>query len=127
MARSNFIKQLTELGYEVKERSGDCVSFPYDIPVGKLAGQRIEIGFWITDQFPLTPPSGPHVSPHLLPFNNTPNVPHPNGGIHPSQPIFGAGFGPEWQYWSRPHTGWQSTDHTAKAYMAHIRHLFDTL
>lgn len=126
MARADFIKQLMELRYEVKERGGGCVSFPYTVSVGRLAGQQIELGFMVTDQFPLTPPSGPHVSPCLLQFNTNSNV-HPSGGIHQPQPHFGTGFGVGWQYWSRPHTGWQATDRSVKAYMAHIRHLFDTL
>lgn len=126
MARVDFINQLVGMGYEVKERGGNCVSFPYTIPVGRLTGQQIELGFMVNDDFPLNPPSGPHVSPCLLPFNTSSTV-HPTGGVHQSAPNFGTGFGPGWQYWSRPHTGWQTTDRSAKAYMAHIRHLFDTL
>jgi hypothetical protein len=117
MARQDFIDQLMALGYKVEERGGNRLAFPYIISIGPLANKEIWLGFIVADDFPLTPPSGPHVSPQILPLN-TSSTEHPHGGVHPSD------FGPEWEYWSRPFNGWATTDRTVRAYLAHIRGLF---
>lgn len=119
MARSDFIAQMKAMGYEVEELGGRRIAFPYIIPVGRFAGQQIKMGFEVGEDFPLTPPSGPHLSPQLLPLNPA-QLPHPAGGIHSSN------FGGDWEYWSRPFPNWAGTNRTANDYMRHIRHLFDT-
>lgn len=121
MPKAEFVKELRELGYQVEELDGDKIVFPYEIPCGRLAEQKIKLGFIAPGDFPLTPPSGPHVSPRLLPINPSSGT-HPNCGIQES-PQFGA----DWQYWSRPLNHWAQTKRQAKDVMAHIRHLFDTL
>lgn len=118
MARKDFIDQLEALNYKVEERGDNRLAFRYTIPVGPFVDREIWLGFIVGDDFPLTPPSGPHISPQLLPLNTSSNQ-HPHGGIHLSD------FGPEWEYWSRPFQGWATTDRTVKAYMAHIRALFN--
>ncbi len=80
------------LGYAVEGRGDDRIAFRYDVPVGKFLGKQIQIGFAVPDDFPSSPPSGPHVSPRLLPLNNT-SKEHPGGGIHES-----SSFGDEWEY-----------------------------
>ena len=119
MARSDFIKQLEGLGFKVEEPTPDRIVFQYTIPVGRFMGKEIKMGFVVQDGFPVSPPTGPHISPRLLPQNPV-SGPHPTHGVHDSP------FGAEWQYWSRPHTAWATTDRSVRAYMAHIRHLFDT-
>lgn len=119
MARSDFIAQIKAMGYEVEDKGENRLAFPYTIPIGRFAGQQIKLGFVVGDDFPMTPPSGPHISPRLLPLNPA-QVPHPVGGIHASN------FGEDWEYWSRPFPNWAGTNRTASAYMRHIRHLFDT-
>lgn len=118
MARTEFIDQLKALGYAVEERGENRISFAYTIPVGRFLGQEIQLGFVANDDWPINPPSGPHVSPRLLPLNNN-SKEHPLGGVHDSP------FGSEWEYWSRPFPEWNKTDRSAKAYMAHIRKLFE--
>lgn len=88
------------------------------MPVGKFQGNQIWLGFVVNDDFPLVAPSGPHLSPRLLPLHPANDLPHPQGGVHESP------FGPEWEYWSRPFTGWGKTDRTVAAYLGHIRDLF---
>ncbi len=121
MSRQDFITQLRDLNYEATELPNNRVSFPYTIPVGKFAGQVIQLGFVVADDFPLNPPSGPHLSPHLLPIHSGGDLPHPLGGVHESSP-----FGSGWQYWSRPFQNWAETDKTVATYMGHIRALFQT-
>lgn len=121
MARQDFIDQLRALGHEVEEPGGNKISFTYVIPVGKRANQEIKIGFEVSEDFPANPPSGPHVSPRILPLDKTKD-PHPKGGVHES-----TNFGNEWEYWSRPFPNWANTDRTARTYMAFIRYLFETL
>lgn len=120
MARKDFIDQLRDLGYAAEEQGENRVVFTYVIPVGKFAGRELCLGFEIADDFPLHPPGGPHWSQQLLETHPSNDLPHPKGGVHSSA------FGSEWQYWSRPFPGWGATARTAKAYMAHIRHLLET-
>lgn len=122
MAATDFVNQLRELGYEVAELPPSLVHFPYTIPVGSRAGEVVDLAFSVPGDFPLQPPSGPCVSPQLLPLHPDQSIGHPVGGVH-SAPHLGAG----WQYWSRPFPAWPQTDRTVRAYMAHIRHLFATL
>lgn len=119
MTIDGFVEQIRGLGFQVRFVDGQAI-FPYTVPVGRLAGQEIHLGFVIPGDFPTTPPSGPHVKPQILPLN-------PRSGQHPTAGIHQSDFGPEWEYWSRPFGGWAKTDKSAATYMAHIRHLFDTL
>lgn len=121
MSRQQFSDQIRALGHDVKALDEERISFPYEIPVGKFAGRKIELGFIVQPDFPANAPaSGPHLTPRLLAINTQSKV-HPEGGIHES-----AQFGAEWQYWSRPCEEWAKTDRSAKAYMAFIRRLFET-
>jgi len=121
MPKPEFVNELRELGFDVQDLDGDKVSFSYEIPCGRLAGQQIKLGFLVPGDYNLTPPSGPHVCPRLLPMNPTGGT-HPTCGVHESQQ-----FGTDWQYWSRPLSHWAQTQRRAKDVMAHINHLFDTL
>ena len=116
------MKQLREMGYGVTEYPGGCVSFTYVVEIGKFENREITLGFVVPPDFPLNPPTGPHIKPHLLPLNAT-QGPHPVSGIHPSQnPQFGA----EWQYWSRPMHHWTNTKRSVSDVIRHIRRLFET-
>jgi Prokaryotic E2 family E len=120
VARSDFITQLQTLGFSVQDCGGDRLSFNYVVPVGKFADRQIQLGFIVSDDFPMNPPSGPHLSPPLLPRHPGGDLPHPAGGVHESP------FGSDWQYWSRPFSEWSQTDRSVRAYMAFIRNLFLT-
>jgi hypothetical protein len=121
MARQDFIDQLKALNYTVEDRNEGRLVFPYMVPVGRFIGQEIRLGFEVADDFPLNPPGGLHLAPRLMPLTgSTPNPPAPGINESPS-------FGPEWQYWSRPFPDWDKTDRTVRAYLAHIRHIFDTI
>lgn len=122
MAASDFIEQLGALGFPIEPLANRMISFRYEVPVGPRAGQVVALAFAVPPDFPLHPPSGPCVSPELLPLHPDQSVGHPIGGVHPAPQL-----GPNWQYWSRPFPAWYETDRTARAYMAHIRHLFATL
>lgn len=126
MGGLDFITQLRAFGYDVEERSGNRVVFPYTIPIGPRLGEQVHLGFVVPTDFPLSPPSGPYVSPLLLPINPNQSVGHPVGGVHPAN-SFGLDWGADWEYWSRPFPDWPGTDRTVRAYMAHIAHLFETL
>jgi hypothetical protein len=120
MALEDFTKQLREMGYELTEYADGRVSFPYVIEIGKFEGQEITLGFAVPPDFPLSPPTGPHLRPRLLPIS-PPQGPHPACGVHES-PQFGA----EWQYWSRPMNHWGNTGRTVADVMRHVRRLFET-
>jgi hypothetical protein len=130
MARKDFVDQLLALGYKPEERGENRLAFRYTIPIGRLAGQEIWLGFVVGDDFSVNPPGGPHVSPRLLPLHPSNDLPHPQGGVHESPFDAAQGGAPKtelWEYWSRPFHGWAGTDRTVRAYMGHIRNLFTTL
>jgi hypothetical protein len=120
MALEEFADQLRKMGYEVAVYPDNRVSFPYVVECGKFDGREITLGFVVPTDFPLNPPTGPHVKPRLLPINIT-QGPHPVHGVHES-----AQFGAEWQYWSRPMHHWSKTARTVADVMRHVRRLFET-
>lgn len=117
MSYQEFVFQLKQLKYDVTEIGGNKVSFPYDIPGGKLRGRKVYLGFEVPADFPNTPPGGPHIKPRILPLNK-------NATTHPDKVLESPKFGPDWEYWSRPIRGWAESDHTVRFYMTHIRTLF---
>jgi hypothetical protein len=117
-----FATQLREVGYSVRELSNGHVLCEYTVEVGCHAGTDVKLGFQVPGDFPFTPPSGPHVSPHIHPIH--PGGTHPTGGVLPSNDR--SEFGQEFQYWSRPHPNWPTTKRRAADYMAFIRHLWAT-
>jgi hypothetical protein len=108
-----FARQLRDLGHQVTELPDSNVRFPWKIPMGRLMGQVITLGFTVPADFPVTPPGGPCLTPALH---------HPAGAVHAAP-----AFGPDWVYWSRPFPGWAGTDRTVRTYLAHIRRLFGQL
>ena len=119
MTKAEFVAELRQLGYEAEELEGNRVAFSYLVPGGRFVGQTIRLGFDVPPDFPMTPPSGPHVSPRLFPIQA--GGTHPTGGVHESP--FGAG----WEYWSRPIQHWPQTKRTVRDLMAHVHHLFDKI
>jgi hypothetical protein len=125
MAGAEFIQGLRELDYEVDDSpipqlQGNVVArFPFQIPLGTKAGDEITLGFIVPSDYPMVCPSGPYMTPHVLPLNTSTNEP-PHGGVSDAS----GAFGPGWQYWSRPYKGWAQSERTARAYMRHIKHLF---
>lgn len=118
---AGFMAGLRVLGYEpeIVDASSRQIAFDYRVETGKHAGETYKIGFEVPQDFPLTPPSGPHVKAKL----------HPTGrsGAHPSANVSESAFGPtEWQYWSRPFSDWASSKKTVATYMAHIWRLWDS-
>ncbi len=120
MAQKDFVEQLKALALEVHEETDGRMWFPYDIPVGKFAGQTVKVGYAPLPDFPSSPPGGPHISPRLLPIN-TQQGPHPAYGVHESP-----AFGSDWEYWSRPMHQWPQSKRTARDVIAHLNRLFET-
>jgi hypothetical protein len=125
MGPDEFLRQLKELGFEPTMHEGNRATFPFVIPIGRFAGKAIRLGLVIGSDFPLTCPSGPHISPSMLPIHPSNDVPHPAGGIHESDFTAVVG-GDTWQYWSRPFNGWGGSAKTVRVYMAHLNNLFDS-
>lgn len=122
-----FVEGLRECGYSPETVPGDArlVTFGYKVPSGKFAGTQVKLGFIVPDDFPMTEPTGPHVSPRILPINAQ-SGPHPLCGIHEthSQPF--AVTGEEWEYWSRPFPNWKDSKKTVATYLSHIWNLWDS-
>lgn len=124
MGTQEIVNQLEALGYATTIYSGtanfpgDFVAFKYKVPHGKFIGQEVEIAL-NAPQFPLLPPSGPYISPQLLPIKGFGALP-PFDGIHDRQ-VPNASF----QYWSRPCNGWNESQKNMKDYICFLRTLFD--
>ena len=117
-----FIEGLRSLGYEPELRSQSLVVFDYEVEVGPLAGSTFRVGLRVAGHWPLSPPGGPIIAPPFLPINPNQTAGHPYGGVHANGELGQAGH-----YLSRPFRKWAQTDRSVATYMAHIRHLFDTL
>ena len=119
-----FAHESRELGYEVTELPDNHVKFPYVIDVGKFFGLKLNKGFVLPPDFPLTPPHGPHIDKGIHPIGG--GGQHPTGGIHESHPGHSKHFGKGWQHWSRPHPSWSDGERSVGRYMAFIRTLWAT-
>jgi hypothetical protein len=114
-----FERQLKEQGYEpFLGFPPPRVAFEYEIPRGAFKGLKVKIGLEVPPDFPLTPPTGLHISPCLLPFN-------PNGSTHKDRTA-PSGFGSDWQYLSRPFVGWKVASAVPR-YLIHIDWLLETI
>jgi hypothetical protein len=121
------ITELAELGYNARTpmpEHPDFVVIDYTVEVGPLVGDVVEIGRKVPPDYPLSAPGGVLVRPHLLPMN-TNGGEHPYAGVHPCET--GGINDPNFQYWSRPVPNWHATSRDARALIAHVRSLFDTL
>lgn len=126
MGEQEFIRQLVDLGYDPTMPEAGFVAFGYGVEIGPLAGDQIELGFRPPPDFPISPPGGVLVRPHLLPINTDGSAGHPRGAVHDAST--GGVTDPSWQYWSRPHPNWAETDRTVRTLLhGHIRNLFATL
>jgi hypothetical protein len=122
-----FVHGLAEMGLNPVVLPGkpDHVAFDYEVSCGKYAGTKVRHGLIVPADFPLTPPSGPHVTPHIHPI--VAGGTHPLGGIHQTHATaFQEALGGHWQYWSRPFPSWALSRKTVAAYMNHIWRLWDS-
>lgn len=119
-----FMAGLKEAGYDPEPVPGkeNHVAFAYRVQSGKFAGKGVHIGLVVPADFPMTAPTGPHVSPPIHP--NKSGGTHPTGGVQNSPFV---GFrGQTWQYWSRPLKQWGQTKKTVDVYLGHLWKLWDT-
>lgn len=122
-----FMKGLAALGYAPRQLTGlkDHIVFDYVVESGRFAGRTVRHGFVVPADFPLTWPSGPHVSPDIHPIKA--DGQHPDGGVHQThaQP-FAAAEGGSWQYWSRPYSHKGGISEPVTAYLTHLWKLWAT-
>ena len=116
MARTDFITQVRAMGYDPRDY-GTHIEFEYEAPVGSNIGKKVQVAFVVDDSFPMNCPTGPSFKQLDAGWLHAPNNVHPN--------YFG--FGEGWFYWSRPFPEWNTTEHTVKAYMAHVRRVLATV
>lgn len=117
-----FIHGLQELGYTVENLDANRIAFQYAIKDGRFKDRAIKVGIEVPTDFNVTCPTGPHISPGLIPIN-------PNGAGNDR--ATNSPFGAEWQYLSRPfrdqQQGWNRTSRDVKAYLHHVRQILDAL
>jgi hypothetical protein len=118
MGRDTFKEGLEALGYSVESTDQDKVIVLFVVAEGRFAGKQIKLGLQVPQDFPMTPPGGPHISPQLIPINPGPQD---HSRAAQSQP-----FGPDWEYLSRPFTQW-ALKRTVKRYMEYVVWLLNTL
>ena len=118
-----FAAQLRDAGENVVELGDDHLMIPaYCVAEGKFEGLEVDLGIVVPADFPLTPPSGPHV--HKLIHANRNDGDHPDGHIHLSAK-HSQHFKDGWQYWSRPFPNWPSGPRNAGRYMEYVRALWE--
>lgn len=124
MSVNDFVTELIALGHEdARIIAPGCVVWTWEVPTGPLLDSTVELGACVGEDYPDTPPRGPFVRPHLMSIGQTGE--HPHGGVHPGT---GHGFPDDsFQYWSRPFNAWPKSTRDARAYLAFLRKLFDTL
>lgn len=117
-----FVQGLQELGYTTEDFGPTRVVFSYTIKEGRFKDRAIKLGIDVPADFNVTCPTGPHISPCLIPIN-----PNGTGNDRAANSPFGA----EWQYLSRPfrdqQLGWNRTSRDVKAYLHHVRQILNTL
>jgi hypothetical protein len=117
-----FIDGLKQLGYGPDDRGDSRVGFSYAIGAGRFQGKVITVGIEVPADFNVTCPTGPHISPRLIPINT---------GAPGNDRAAESPFGPEWQYLSRPFVdqaeGWNRTTRDVKAYLKHVKRILETL
>jgi hypothetical protein len=119
MGKEKFREGLIALGYTVEEVRDGWLAIDYPILAGRFAGQTLRVAFEVPGDFDLTPPHGPHMTPRILPVNESATE---HGVRMHSSPL-----GPEWGHLSRPFPNWQNTNRTVKEYLRWVKHLFETL
>ncbi len=122
-----FIEGLRDLGYNPVALEGhpDHIVIDYEVQSGKFAGKHVRHGFIVPGDFPMTPPTGPHVSPEIHPEKGEGQ--HPTGAIHKTHSVnFVQKAGGPWQYWSRPFPNWAESKRKVAVYMSHVAKLWET-
>jgi hypothetical protein len=124
---ADFMAQLRGEGFSPELRHDVFVVFDYEVPLGRHAGEHVELALQVPTDWPVTPPTGPFVSPRLLPINPSSGRGRPWDAVHEAAPRGLADPEGRWEYWSRPYLDWENTDQTAKAYLRHLLTLFDEI
>src|SRR5258708_5279625 len=100
-----------QLGYLPEDGKDNRLTFKYTISAGRFKDAVLTVGIEVPPDFNVTCPSGPHISPRLIPIN--PNAPGNDRSAESPN------FGSEWQYLSRPfvdqQAGWNRTSRNVKA------------
>ncbi|UIJ97410.1 multiubiquitin domain-containing protein [Rhizobium leguminosarum] len=121
------LKGLAALGYSASVVDGKShhVIFDYSVQSGPYAGRVVKVGLIIPTDFPLSWPSGIHVSPDVHPLQT--GGEHPKGGIYREHSAdFQSALGGQWQYWSRPFNFRGGRVEPVQAYLTHIWQLWDS-
>lgn len=119
-----FSEGLKELGYVPEDLGENRLAFEYTIGAGRFKDKVIKVGVEVPTDFNVTCPTGPHISPRLIPIN-------PSGAAN-DRAAESQNFGAEWQYLSRPFAdqrqeGWNRTNRDVKAYLRHVKRILETL
>jgi len=120
-----FMDGLRSLGFNPTQLPNNTshVVIDYLVESGRFAGKRVKLGFIVPGDFPMNPPSGPHVSPEIHPIKADGD--HPAGHVHKQHSAAFEVTGGGWQYWSRPFPDWAKSKRNVGAYMAYIGQLWD--
>jgi hypothetical protein len=86
-------------------------------------GREVKVGLEIPSDFNVTCPTGPHISPRLIPLNP--------GGTGNDRATETPNFGADWEYLSRPfgeqQQRWNKTKRTVKDYVRHVKRVLHAL
>ncbi len=114
MSVEDLIRELRQRGFAVLEAptliNGQAFVLvdSYRVEIGPHTGKLIGLAFPMPYDFPITPPGGIHVRPHLIPIGTR--------NVHQSP------LGAEWEYWSRPIVAWRK-DRSVGRLLSHVNRL----
>lgn len=118
---ARLLAELIELGHTAElVRAGDldyAIIRGFDVPVGRFAGRRIDLGLPATPDFPRSVGASIHVraDPQLLEYQNIPNVMN----------IITSALGSDWRYWSHNFNWSGERDRSAARLLYQINGIFD--
>jgi hypothetical protein len=114
---------LEELGYTVEDLGANRLAFLLTVAAGRFMGREVKVGLEIPSDFNVTCPTGPHISPRLIPLNP--------GGTGNDRATETPNFGADWEYLSRPfgeqQQRWNKTKRTVKDYVRHVKRVLHAL
>jgi len=116
-----FVAELADIGYKPELVTGEdglqyVVLNEYEVPLGRFAGQIIDLGLLATQNFPESVGSSIHVRAIPQLYDKTDTVTNVRN-------IIDSGIGVEWLYWSK-NFNWNQQQHTARRLMSQVAGVF---
>jgi len=117
---ARLLEDLVELGHDaIAVAASDGTPFVviknFEVPCGRFADRRVDLGLQATPDFPRTVASAIHIRANPQLFDSGDSVPNVRN-------ITASALGPEWRYWSH-NFGWQD-ERSARRLLSQVNRIF---